>query len=196
MEKEVNLDINTSFHEVLRDIENIFWFYIFSNNVLADPNIQDLVKSKGVGAPYLLSMLDKYNKWVNLHIEIDYINNKYTSKLNVLNSSIVIGKIMAISTYELLLSSEYCDSIKNSEEFKFLRHVRNGAAHNNKFYFKNKKGEWTLKENEIIKWQNQEISRKLQDKTVFNDFISFSGIFLLANHFSEELKQIDKIIKT
>lgn len=71
MEEVINLDINIELHPILKDVENIFWFYLLSNNALADPEIQNIIKSKG--APYLLSMLERYNKWVDLEIEIDNI---------------------------------------------------------------------------------------------------------------------------
>jgi hypothetical protein len=81
------------------------------------------------------------------------------------------------------------------EEFNFLRHIRNGAAHNNKFYFKNHKGEWTIREDETVKWNASEIRRSLQDTPVFNDFINFAGIFMLSKFFSDKLKEIDLIKK-
>ena len=106
-----------------------------------------------------------------------------------------MGKAMAILICELLIASDYKVEIEKDDEFKFLKHIRNGAAHNNIFDFQYKygvnKGQWMLGENEIIKWNGMEISRKLQGSTVFNDFISLFGIFLLAKHFSEKLTDID-----
>jgi hypothetical protein len=191
MEGENNKDIPPKLHPLLEDVENIFWFYLLSNNTLADPEVQQILKKKG--APYLLSMLDRYNKWVNLKIEIDYRNKKYESKMNILSSSILIGKAMTIIMYELLKSSEYYQELKHLEEFQFLRHIRNGAAHNNRFNLKNKRDEWLIEENKKIKWidGDMEITRERQETAVFNNFISFSGIFLLANHFSKKLKEID-----
>lgn len=85
-------------------------------------------------------MLDRYNKWVNLQTKIDIITKKYTTEMNILNGVIIVGKIMTISVYELLRSSKYYLSLKDLEEFKFLKHIRNGAAHNNRFDFKNQRG--------------------------------------------------------
>jgi hypothetical protein len=194
MEESIELDINNNFHTALQGIDDFFWFYLLSNRALGDPEVQNLIKIKSVNEPEFLSMLKKYNKWVNLQIEIHQLNNKYSTKMNVLNSSIIVGKIMTISVYELLLSSKYHPNIRNLEEFKFLKHIRNGAAHDNKFNFKNKKGEWTIKKDESIKWWDKKINRDLQGKQVFNDFISFSNIFVLANFFSEKLKEIDNKI--
>lgn len=111
--------------------------------------------------------------------------------MKILNSSIVIGKAMAITMYELLKSSEYYKKLKQLEEFNFLKHIRNGAAHNNRFHFKNNQDRWTLKEKDKIKWRDNEISIKLQGTKVFNDFISFTLVYILAYDFSEKLKAID-----
>lgn len=187
---EVNLNINIKFHQLLLDIENIFWFYLLSNNVLADPEVQNILKMKQ--APYLISMLNRYNDWVSLKTEIDYNNKTFKSTMSAMNSSVLIGKTMAIVMYELLKSSKYYSTIKQSEEFIFLRQIRNAAAHNNKFNFMDKKGKWILEEQEVIKFgESYAISRNLQNKEVFNNFIAFSGIFMLAKHFSDKLVLID-----
>jgi hypothetical protein len=104
---------------------------------------------------------------------------------------VFMGKAMAILTYDFLSLSSYNANINKDEEFQFLRHIRNGAAHNNRFNLKDEKGEWKITENEIIKWNGMEISTKLHGSAVFNDFISLFGVFLLAKHFSERLKKVD-----
>lgn len=122
---------------------------------------------------------------------------RVTSKLNLNKEMIFIGKSLTILTYEHLSASEYIEKINQSIEFKFLQHIRNGAAHNNKFdlkyrYGKNK-GQWRIGENEKIEWNNMIIYRELQDKNIFNDFISMFSILLLAKHFSDKLNNIDKL---
>jgi len=54
--KNIN-EIN--FHPVLKDIENIFWFFILSNAVLANPKIQEEIKNQQ--EPNIISMLEKFN---------------------------------------------------------------------------------------------------------------------------------------
>lgn len=121
----------------------------------------------------------------------DNDDNTHTSNLNVLNSMIFTGKAMAILMYDFLSLSGYNTIINRDNEFQFLRHVRNGAAHNNKFNLKNEEGDWKIGESETIEWSGMKISRELQNEEVFNSFISMSQIFLLAKHFSEKLKEID-----
>jgi len=196
MENNETFTLNVSeidFHPVLKDIENIFWFFLLSVRALSDDEVQNLLKIKNSTREGYLSfnqMLNKFNKATDLHIE--KTENIATSKLNVLKEMVFMGKAMAILTYDFLSLSTYDASINKEEEFQFLRYIRNGAAHNNKFNLKDIDGNWKIGENEIIKWNGMEISRKLHGNAVFNDFISLFGIFLLAKHFSERLITIDK----
>lgn len=196
-ENSVQINVNElNFHPVLKDIENMYWLFLLSVRTLSDYDVQNILRTKNSVQEGYLSfnhMLDKFNKATNLHIE--KTGNVATSKLNILKEMVFMGKAMAILICELLIASDYKVEIEKDDEFKFLKHIRNGATHNNIFDFQYKygvnKGQWMLGENEIIKWNGMEISRKLQGSTVFNDFISLFGIFLLAKHFSEKLTDID-----
>ena len=159
---------------------------------LSDYDVQNILRTKNSvqeGYQSFNEMLDKFNEATDLHIEKK--ENIATSKLNILKEMIFMGKAMAVLTYDFLSLSSYNAIINKDNEFQFLRHIRNGAAHNNKFNLKDEKGDWKINENEIIGWNGLEISRKLQDTKIFNDFISIFGIFLLTKHFSERLKKID-----
>jgi hypothetical protein len=187
-------DINEiNFHPVLKDIENMFWFFLLSTRALSDYDVQNIIKTKdSVQEGYLcfVQMLDRFNTSTNLHIEKK--GGSAISKLNILKEMIFMGKAMAILTYDFLSLSSYNTIINKDIEFQFLRYIRNGAAHNNKFNLKDEKGDWKIGEDEVIKWDGLEINRKLQGKEVFNGFTSIFGVFLLAKHFSERLKEIDK----
>ena len=196
-ENTTQINVNEiNFHPVLKDIENMFWFFLLSMRSLSDCDVQNILRtknSKQEGYQSFNQMLDKFNEATNLHIE--KVGGNTTSKLNILKEMIFMGKAMAIITYEFLSASKYIEIIKEDEEFKFLKYVRNGAAHDNKFDLKYRfgrnRGEWMIDEGETIKWNGMEVSRKTQDVKVFNDSISVSGIFLLAKYFSERLKKID-----
>ena len=169
------------------------WFFLLSIRSLSDFDIQNILKQKNAtndGYASFNDMLEKFNQTTGLKIEIT--GNKSTSKLNILNQMVFMGKAMAILTYDYLSLSSYNNDINKEEQFIFLRFIRNGAAHYNKFNLKDEKGEWKIGETELIKWNDMEISRKLQGSIVFNDFISLFSIFLLAKHFSEKLIAIDK----
>lgn len=188
---EINVG-ELNFHPVLKDIENMYWFFLLSVRTLSDFDVQNILRTKNNAQEGYLSfnqMLDKFNKTTDLRME--KTGNVVTSKLNILKEMIFMGKAMAILAYDFLSLSSYNAIINKDEEFQFLRHIRNGAAHNNKFNLKNEKGEWKIEENKIIKWNGMEISRKLQGGNVFNDFISLFSLFLLVKHFSDKLIEID-----
>jgi len=181
-----------NFHPVLKDIENIFWFFLLSVRTLSDYDIQSILRTKNSaqeGYQSFNEMLDKFNEATDLYIEKK--ENITSSKLNILKEMIFIGKAIAILTYDFLSLSSYNTIINKDNEFQFLRHIRNGAAHYNKFNLKDENGDWKIRDNEIITWNGLGINRKLQGTKIFNDFISIFGIFLLAKHFSERLKKID-----
>ena len=189
---EINVD-KINFHPVLKDIENIFWFFLLSIRTLSDYDIQNILRTKNStqeGYASFNCMLDKFNKATNLKIE--KTGNVATSKLNIFKEMVFMGKAMAILTYDFLSLSSYNAIINKDNEFQFLRHIRNGAAHNNKFNLKDEEGNWKIGEDETIKWNGKEISKELQGKEVFNGFISMPEIFLLAKHFSERLEEIDQ----
>ncbi len=188
---EINVG-ELNFHPVLKDIENMYWFFLLSVRTLSDFDVQNILRTKNNAQEGYLSfnqMLDKFNKTTDLRME--KTGNVVTSKLNILKEMVFMGKAIAILAYDFLSLSSYNAIINKDEEFQFLRHIRNGAAHNNKFNLKNEKGEWKIEENEIIKWNGMEISRKLQGGNVFNDFISLFSLFLLVKHFSDRLIEID-----
>jgi hypothetical protein len=179
---------NFDFHETLKDIENLFLFFVLSNLALINSDVQEILKNHE--EPTVGSMLKKYNKWVNLKIE--FKGYRSTSSANIKNSQIAIGKALVILTYDYLLCSPYNSEINGLDEFKFLKFIRNGAAHGNEFNLKDEEGEWKLMESETIIWANKKITRESHKRRVFNDFLSFIDIFLLANLFSQKLKEIDK----
>lgn len=196
-EETTHLNVNEiDFHPILKDIENMFWFFLLSIRALSDYDVQNILRTKNStqeGYQSFNQMLDKFNKDTDLHIEKK--GNVATSKLNILKGMIFMGRAMVILTYELLSVSKYREIIEKDEEFQFLKYIRNGAAHDNKFDLKYRfgknKGKWMINENRIIKWNNMKINRKLQDTIVFNDFISIFAVFLLAKYFSERLKKVD-----
>lgn len=190
MTEMVKVD-NIKLHSLFGDIESIFWFFILANNMLANPEVRDIIRRSGDST--VISMLNKYENNVKLKTEINYTNNKYNSKANIKKEMIVIGKAMAILMYDYILLSEYFSALSPLEEFKFLKFIRNGAAHYNKFNLKDEKGQWKLDEGEFIEWNNKKISREIHGNAVFNEFVYFGDMFLLADFFSKKVKEFDKL---
>lgn len=193
MEKEINVK-NINFHPVLKDIENMFWFFLLSIRSLSDFDIQNILKQKNAkndGYACFNDMLEKFNQTTGLKIEIT--GSKSTSKLNILNQMIFMGKAMANLTYDYLALSSYNNDINKEEQFIFLRFIRNGAAHYNKFNLKDENGNWKLDENQEVRWEDKKITRLLYGSVVFNDFITLPEIFVLAEYFSDRLSKIDEL---
>lgn len=194
MEEVREIDVNkTNFHPILKDIENMFWLFLLSFRALADPEIQSLLKYKNdkqEGYQSFNSMLEKINNAINLKIERK--KDCFNTQMNILEEMVFMGKAMSILTYDFLSNSKYNNQINRDNDFQFLRHIRNGAAHSNKFNLKDEKGNWKIEETEAIEWNGKKINRKIQGKEVFNGFISVFEIFLLVEDFSNKLKEIDK----
>jgi len=190
MRNEIELS-SVNFHPLLKDIENFSLFFFTAHRVLVNSNVQEIVKVSD--DPSFVLMLEKYNQWVDLKIELNK-DDTHTSRANILPSMVSTGKIMAISLYEILQASEYVKVIRGDEEYKFLHKIRNGAAHNNKFDLKyrsgKRRGEWMLDEGDSLKFGGLIIHRGLQGTTVFNDLVNLSVVFLLAEHFSNRLKAL------
>lgn len=191
LEKNINGHANLQdckLHPLLKDIENIFNFFMLANIALADPEVQNKVRAKKEST----FLLNEYNKWVNLKIKISEDGTKFNTSMNLLDGMIFIGKAMVVMMYDTLSASKYNSSINTSENIKFLRFIRNGVAHHNKFNLKDEKGEWKLGEHVSIKWRDKKIIRELHGKKVLNDFIGIFDIVFLAMDFSVELMKIDK----
>ncbi|EKE22147.1 MAG: hypothetical protein ACD_7C00039G0009 [uncultured bacterium] len=189
----IEFDIDEiNFHPVLKDVENMFYLFLLSIRSLSDLDVQNILRTKDStqeGYLMFVKMLDKFNHTTNLKIERN--GTIAISKMNVLKEMIFMGKAMAIIAYDFLSLSKYNAIINKDIEFQFLRHVRNGAAHNNKFNLKDENGNWKIEEGKSIEWGGMKIDKRLQGTNVFNDFISIFAVFLLAKHFSDKLIEID-----
>lgn len=178
-------DLN--FHPVLKDIENIFWLFLLSNKALSLFETQNLLLLDDNFSP----IIKRYNIWTGLEIKKDPTGLNYTTTLNILDQMIFLSKALVILMYDFLVASKYNSMINTDNNIQFLRYIRNGAAHNNQFNMKDRDGDWKLGEEEIIKWHNKKINRKIHGKKVFPGFINLTEILLLANEISERLIRID-----
>lgn len=175
------------FHPVLKDIEYIILIFLLSNKALSLYETQNIL----LADVNFASLIERYNNIANLKIEKDPYSNNYQTKLNIKGQMIFLGKAMSILMYDYVLASKYNSKINNHPTLQFLRFVRNGAAHNNKFNIKDDKGDWKLGETETIIWHTKKIQRELQDKEVFPSFVSIMDIILIAHEISEELNRLD-----
>lgn len=176
------------FHPVLKDIEYIILNFLLSNKALSLYEIQSIL----LADVNFASLLGRYNNITKLKIEKDPYNNNYQTTLNVNAQMIFLGKAISILMYDYVLASKYNAKINKHPTLQFLRFIRNGAAHSNKFNMKDEKGDWKLDDTETIIWHNKKIQRELQDKDVFPTFVSMMDMILIAHEISKELKRLDR----
>lgn len=103
--------------------------------------------------------------------------------------------LFCIASFDRLKEDERYKKIKYKPVVEFFRHIRNGCAHGNKFFFKTYKDKKTGKEikepTKTAKFRDLEITRKLMEdnKNVFFDFLSAGDLPYLIEDISKELEQ-------
>jgi hypothetical protein len=101
--------------------------------------------------------------------------------------------IFCIAAFDRLKEDIRYKKIKDQSVIQFFRHIRNGCAHGNKFFFKTYKNKTTGKETKepakMAEFRNLKITRKLMkdNKNVFFDFFSAGDIPYLIEDVSKEL---------
>ena len=158
-------------HPLFEPIKKIFEFVIFGNGFMIMPEFQRAFLNTH---PAAQSVIDDYNKEVNLAVNGSEVH------ANVQLYLVHTGRLMAIAIFDFLQFSKYHKYLSQTEIFQFARHIRNGAAHNNKFFFDAKSKKELLKK--PIKWSDKVINISLVDKTAIPDFINaFSLLYLMQD---------------
>lgn len=158
-------------HPIFEPIKKLFEFYILGIGFIGMPDFQrEFLRVH----PGMSSLVDVYNKEVNLRIEGAQV--KLSSKLYLVH----IGRLMAIAIFDFLQSSPFHKNLSGTEIFRFAKHIRNGAAHNNKFNFN---------EDELIKkpaqWKDKSIDSSLKSKPVVPSFINPTELIFLMSDISD-----------
>ncbi len=176
-----------NFHPVLRDVENVILFFLLSNRALTLFDTQKILLADEVFSPYI----KKYNQLVGINFIKNEDSNEYIATLNIQSQMIFLGKAIATLLFDYIRASDYNSKLKNTSKMRFLRHIRNGAAHNNCFNLIDEDGNWKISEKKPIVWHNKKIERSLQGRQIFTQFVSLNDMILLASEFSKELLAID-----
>lgn len=158
---------------IFEPIKKIFEFFILAVGFVAQ---QDFQKVFSQTHPELVPFIITYNQEVNLRREGNSI--KSDNGLYFVN----IGRLMAISIFDILQASQYNKLLNNTEIFKFAKHVRNGAAHSNKFNI-------TSPIKTPISWRDKTITNSLNDSIVFPDFINPIILISLMSDISELIEK-------
>lgn len=104
--------------------------------------------------------------------------------------------IFCIAGFDTLQEDPRFKAIESQPVIQFFRHIRNGCAHGNKFFFKTYTNKRTNKNiQEPVKpaqFRGLTINRKLMGKKVFFDFLSAGDIPYLIEDVSRELEKFQK----
>lgn len=151
---------------IFAPIKKLLEFFLLGVGFVGQKEFQEIFLQSH---PELASVINSYNVEVNLRIE----GNSVKSDAGFYFIS--IGRTMAIAIFDILQFSKYHHLLENTEIYKFAKHIRNGAAHDNKFNLNP-----PLKQPVI--WQDKTITNSLNNTKVFTDFISpVNLIFLMAD---------------
>lgn len=191
-------DIKLNIHPLLKIFENSILFTISSYVMMAMPAFQKWVVDNHAGKMSEVTTSVKFNGFNTLKFNIAYVFNEFNAKFNVNISEkdgkiragfkdafIQHGRLIAIALFNVLESSSYNKKINKIETFRFIKHLRNAAAHKNKFNFKGK----AIKK---VKWRGKIIKQSEENKQVFGRFIFLPDLLILINDISDKLDEIDE----
>lgn len=182
-------------HPIFKFLDKNFRFFFIGMNMMMVPVFQnDLIREFKDSRPVIEITVDfppaknlqydvqetifEFNREVGLKKD----GSKITCNLN----SLIIpwARQVAISMFEVLQTSKYNKLVNKTDIFKFAKHIRNGAAHNNKFNF-------SKPLNKPLQWRNKTIGNSLQNTEVFNAFMNGADLMFLISDLSNLINQKD-----
>jgi len=150
-----------SLNPIFKPIKDFFEFYLLGVGFIGQPDFQKIFIQTH---PELRNTIERYN--LNVDLEKDGCIIKTKPK----EYWITLGRMMSIAIFNILESSEYNNILNQEDLFKFAKHLRNGAAHNNKFNI-------SPPVHRPIIWKDKIIDNSLNGTNVFIDF--FNPILLI-----------------
>ena len=160
---------NLKVHPIFEPIKKLLEFYILGIAFVGQFEFQEVLLKNH---PEFKPFINRYNAEVNLRRE--GLSVKSQTKTYMVG----IGRTMAIAFFDILQSSEYQNDLCEEYIFKFAKHIRNGAAHNNRFNIV------PAIESEIH-WRDKIIKNELNGTLVIPDFINPMMLIPLMSDISE-----------
>lgn len=197
MKKE---DIKLNIHQIFKIIEDSFMFFMVGQNMMAIPSFQKALVKLHDGRMGQIQTSVKFEDESAIKFETSYALNRFNKvtgmkeigksvECNIGPLLVQQGILLSIAIFNILESSSYNKKISRSSLFRFSKHLRNGAAHGNKFNFSKETSE-KLKQSTVC-WRGKEIKETLHGETVFGNFIYLPDLIVLIHDISEELDRID-----
>ncbi|MFH1089423.1 MAG: hypothetical protein V1716_03300 [Candidatus Uhrbacteria bacterium] len=184
-------------HPIFNELLNNFRFFLAGINMMSMPDFQKALINGHKGEKSELEISVKYDDLkclkydirdiltsFNKSVELKLIGDKVEA--NIVGLMNFQARQIAISLFDILQFSKYQNYIikNNSTLFKFAKHIRNGAAHNNKFFFDEKN-----KLDLPVGWRGKTIEESFHlQKIVFNEFLTPADLVLLISDFSFIIK--------
>lgn len=167
---------NIKVHPLFEPIKRLFDFFILSIGFVGNPDFQDSFLRVH---PAIAKSINDYNQEVNLRRNGDgsYQSNNKTYL-------VYISRMMAIAIFDFLQFSKYQSQLGKTSIYRFAKHIRNGAAHNNTFNFSEK----TITDDKPVKWRNKIIDKNLRGSTVTPDFITATELVFLMEDISKNMR--------
>lgn len=154
------LELDKAFH-LSSDMLTCLW-----GGLLIPKLLHDEVESK-LGASTMLVTLNS-TVGEKTHIsKVNYLDICRSEARTRIVGNVALSMTVVYAFESLKVHPKY-DMIKNEQTIKFLRHLRNAGAHNNRFNFYNNA---KLIDPGIVTWRNKTINRSLHGSVAFPDFI-------------------------
>jgi len=179
-------------HPIFKPLIANFKFFFVEMNMMVMPNFQNALIKTHKGEKSVIDITVEYNNFKNIQYDVKDVIASFNKevglkeqggevKCNINNLLKFQARQIAIVLFDILQSSKYNKCLNKTEIFKFAKHIRNGAAHNNSFNFKK-----CLKK--PLRWRNKIINNSLQGEEVFPSFITIGDLIVLISDISEIIK--------
>jgi hypothetical protein len=191
MEKEIYT------HPIFHDLLNNFRFFFAGINMMCKLDFQKALIDSHKGEKSELEISAKYDDLnclkydirdiftsFNKAVKLELVGDKV--KANIIDLMNFQARQIAISLFDILQFSKYRNFVVKNDInlFKFTKHIRNGAAHNNKFFFDAKS-----KLGLPVEWRGKTIENSFHcKKIVFNEFLTPADLILLIADISSGIK--------
>lgn len=155
-------------------IKKLFEFFLLGIGFVCMPTFQNAFLT---AHPEIEPLLNAYNEEVGMKSD----GHMYTASAGIYYTS--IGRIMAVSISDFLEASTYRNRFQNTEIYRFVRHIRNGSAHGNRFNFK----EQDLVGKPAL-WRDKIIDKSLIGKPVIPGFMNPITMLYLMSDITNMIK--------
>ena len=164
-------------HQLFAPIKKMFDFFILSLGFVGNPSFQTAFIAIHPG---ITKTIQEYNQEVGLKVDR---HGSYSSNNKIYMTH--ISRMMAILIFDFLQASEYQNKLSKTSIYKFAKHIRNGAAHGNKFNF----SEIAIIKDQPVKWREKTIDINLKGKIVTPDFITATELIFLMEDISNVINE-------